>query len=417
MYSKKNSEWWNGGWQRRGKGQWVKNDTNNPKTSDYTLDSVTIIEPAHGYWVDGYPEQKKPLDYIDSLFADNGVGIPSEHAVHLQAVAMENNVVFGVRPVERMVTTLIKEGYPTKGFMVKGKSSNWGPQAGFICVDQNLSKKENCPPPEINKLNQAILKGMNCGHYTKADLKISNERIDELIKNFGLDNVGSGSKRLLRAKGPSGSFYEFVAEQENDGLYRIMKQGEQEAIQVLAHAGCDLPMTADYDLFLVATSIEEYGENSQDARPNTAVKYSALPHDIHSADSFYDRESMTQGNITPRTRLLVDKLNRKLGRGEHREMFHHSDDAGSPVSSMRDNFPATFYLPQAMKHQKGGTLVHFDEVCVVSDKETFDVFVECIKDNGYHFNSHPDWKVPQRPSFEQAKAVFDNGTKPKQNPS
>lgn len=407
MYAKKSSERWNGGWQRLDRGQWIKNNTHNTQESDCSLDSVTRIKPAHGYLGSVCPERKLPLDYIDSVFTDNGVGIPAEHAVHMQSVAKENNIVFGVRPVERMVTTLIQEGYPTKGFMVKGKSSNWGPQAGFICVDQTLSKKENRPYQEINKLNQAILKGINSGHYTKADLKISHKRIEELIKDFGLESLDIGSKRLLRAKGPSGKFYEFVAEPEEGGLYRIMRQGEQKAIQVLAHAGCGQPMTADYDLFLVAPSIEEYGASSQDARPNTAVKYSALPRDIHSIDSFYGRENMTQGNITPRTRLLVDTLNRKLGRGEYREMFHHSDDAGSPVSSMIDNFPATFYLPRSMKHQRGLTFVHFDEVCVIPDKETFDLFVECIKANGYHFNSHPDWNVPQRPSFEQARVIFN----------
>lgn len=73
------------------------------------------------------------------------------------------------------------------------------------------------------------------------------------------------------------------------------------------------------------------------------------------------------------------RLNDCLGRGEHREMFHHSDDAGNPGSHMGDNFPATFYLPRAMEHRVGEESVRFDEVCVVADRKSFSLLVECIK--------------------------------------
>ncbi|MDP1534470.1 MAG: anthrax toxin-like adenylyl cyclase domain-containing protein, partial [Rubrivivax sp.] len=34
----------------------------------------------------------------------------------------------------------IERGYPTKNFHVKGKSSDWGPQAGFVPYDGSYSK-------------------------------------------------------------------------------------------------------------------------------------------------------------------------------------------------------------------------------------------------------------------------------------
>lgn len=83
-------------------------------------------------------------------------------------------------------------------------------------------------------------------------------------------------------------------------------------------------------------------------------------------------------------------------------MFHHSDDAGNPGSHMGDNFPATFYLPRAMEHRVGEESVRFDEVCVVADRKSFSLLVECIKGNGYHFTAHPDWNVPLRPGFQEA---------------
>ncbi len=178
-------------------------------------------------------------------------------------------------------------------------------------------------------------------------------------------------------------------------------------MQVLASPACGLAMTADYDLFLVAPSIEAHGSGGLDARRNTAVRYTPLgAKDPLSEDGFYGREDMARGNITPRTRQLVDALNDCLGRGEHREMFHHSDDAGNPGSHMGDNFPATFYLPRAMEHRLGEESVRFDEVCVVADRKSFSLLVECIKGNGYHFTAHPDWNVPLRPSFQEALDFF-----------
>lgn len=150
-----------------------------------------------------------------------GWGFPS----NMQAVARQTNTVFGIRPVERIVTTLIEEGFPTKGFSVKGKSSNWGPQAGFICVDQHLSKRENRDTAEIRKLNLAVAKGMDGGAYTQTDLRISQQRLAELVRNFGLVADGVWPVRLLTAQGPSGKRYEFEARQEPDGLYRISRLG------------------------------------------------------------------------------------------------------------------------------------------------------------------------------------------------
>ncbi|MFM5023483.1 anthrax toxin-like adenylyl cyclase domain-containing protein, partial [Aeromonas rivipollensis] len=125
------------------------------------IDGVRDVQPAAVEQPEG---KTRPagldLQAVKSLFTSHGVGIPPEHALRMQAVAKEKDTVFGIRPVEGMVTTLIEEGYPTKGFSVKGKSANWGPQAGFICVDQLLSKRENRDAAEIDKLNQAVAKGM-----------------------------------------------------------------------------------------------------------------------------------------------------------------------------------------------------------------------------------------------------------------
>ncbi|MBM7074213.1 hypothetical protein JQC92_19645 [Shewanella sp. 202IG2-18] len=63
-------------------------------------------------------------------------GIVPNHKQALLQTASENNCIVMVRPVNKLSTDLIAEGYATKDLHVKGKSSDWGPQAGFICCDQ-----------------------------------------------------------------------------------------------------------------------------------------------------------------------------------------------------------------------------------------------------------------------------------------
>ncbi|MEW3693549.1 anthrax toxin-like adenylyl cyclase domain-containing protein, partial [Pseudomonas aeruginosa] len=81
-------------------------------------------------------------------------------------------------------------------------------------VDQHLSKREDRDTAEIRKLNLAVAKGMDGGAYTQTDLRISRQRLAELVRNFGLVADGVGPVRLLTAQGPSGKRYEFEARQE-----------------------------------------------------------------------------------------------------------------------------------------------------------------------------------------------------------
>ena len=54
-----NGEWWNGGWQRWGKSEWKGEKASSFRPDD--RGSVTLIEPAKGYWVDGEPDYWKPV--------------------------------------------------------------------------------------------------------------------------------------------------------------------------------------------------------------------------------------------------------------------------------------------------------------------------------------------------------------------
>lgn len=63
-----------------------------------------------------------------------------EHARAFARVADEQNVIIITRPVNPDATDLIRRGAPTKQMDVKPKSSNWGPQKGYLPVQQRYSK-------------------------------------------------------------------------------------------------------------------------------------------------------------------------------------------------------------------------------------------------------------------------------------
>ncbi|WP_368195278.1 hypothetical protein [Aeromonas sp. R2-2] len=53
----KNGEWWNGGWQRRGKSEWnLENESVFRENDDI---SVSLVQKLRGFWVDGEPPKKQ----------------------------------------------------------------------------------------------------------------------------------------------------------------------------------------------------------------------------------------------------------------------------------------------------------------------------------------------------------------------
>lgn len=68
-------------------------------------------------------------------------GLVPDHVEKFLKIASTQKTFLLFRPVNPMSTSLIASGFGTKGLDIHSKSSDWGPQAGFICVDQTLSKK------------------------------------------------------------------------------------------------------------------------------------------------------------------------------------------------------------------------------------------------------------------------------------
>ena len=73
-------EWWNGGWQRWGKGEWGIEEKSSFREND--LGSVTLIEKSKGFWVDGEPCQSNN---------DNSINLPPIIEEKSKQVGISNN--------------------------------------------------------------------------------------------------------------------------------------------------------------------------------------------------------------------------------------------------------------------------------------------------------------------------------------
>lgn len=91
-------------------------------------------------------------------------------------------MIIGVRPIDARSTTLIQSReYSSKGLLIKGKSSDWGPMAGFIPVDQSLAKLS--ARNNVAKYNLANQEALDKGYAISVPLTLSPERVRELQQN------------------------------------------------------------------------------------------------------------------------------------------------------------------------------------------------------------------------------------------
>ncbi|AZE82976.1 Adenylate cyclase ExoY [Pseudomonas orientalis] len=351
-----------------------------------------------------------PRDLLEQVKGQTG--IVSSHLEPLQRIAAATNAIIGIRPVEFVATGLIEAGHPTKDFHIKGKSANWGPQAGLICTDQAFSKLERAREKVIDA-NAQVLKCVEQGHAVPIPLEISSHRLNELV-DLGhiaeLSATGEYGTLKLSARGPSGQLYTFQAHSASpaDDSYRITYQGKP--LEVLAKHTEGKPLTADYDLHLVAPHMSDYGP--QDRLPIQDIshsvfkervgRYQQVPKELlasYESDShFFLKEDPHLGNITPRVESMIGIINRSLV-GNAEPVVHHSADSSNPVTDVTANYPATFFLPTK--------LGRFDEISIIHDSKEMAELIKTAKDSGYHVPLNPLWEQElvsiRRSDFTQAK--------------
>jgi hypothetical protein len=230
--------------------------------------------------------------------SQNGMTMADMCAVRDTANRLNEVIIF--RSTGPWAKRWIERGYPTKNFHVKGKSSDWGPHAGFVPRDGTYSKVGYLPD-EAAKGSKKNLEGIHDGFANEAPLILTAEEIEmQLTKPEGrpprnaIESKASvpGSKDLILTAKRSGDgllifFRAFKLQHEPGYEIKVYKPGfapnlfalmekdktgaQAETFKVMTsnEVGAQRPMTGDYDLLAICPPWSQYG--------------SALPIDIEKA--------------------------------------------------------------------------------------------------------------------------------------
>ncbi|MGB0405070.1 MAG: anthrax toxin-like adenylyl cyclase domain-containing protein, partial [Fusobacterium sp.] len=147
------------------------------KTQEYNNEGKIVKYNGHslGYEFDSYRE------------AAMESGIPEHLIEEYRQLAVDKQSDMYFRFVNPLSTSLIENGYATKGLDVHGKSASDGFAAGFIPVDQNLSKMFG----DISRLPKAfedMQKSLDAG-FQKVKLVLTESRIQELFEKGKISRV------------------------------------------------------------------------------------------------------------------------------------------------------------------------------------------------------------------------------------
>ncbi|EBU4459517.1 anthrax toxin-like adenylyl cyclase domain-containing protein [Salmonella enterica] len=250
------------------------------------------------------------------------------YADAFKCVSSKYKVVLGLREPNPLSETLLREGYPSKNFHMKAKSSSTGPTAGFITEKVIYSK---VPTTDYNKQSNLLAFAVQKG--AKAiDLIISKSRINELIKT---GNLTAHEGDHYSAVYPSGRQFFII---KSDGQVfddklnpvRVMSNPKEFGIEYADPR----PATADYDLFSIIPQVNQ----SINYRPLT-VRPKLLKGDFDCGFLKPDvlsgkDEDPNMGNVHFFGKTIIDALNKEITSEGYRggKLVWHNDETGNPFS-------------------------------------------------------------------------------------
>ena len=313
---------------------------------------------------------------LDKVASYENQGIPRSYLEKAQAVADREGTIIGIRPVELICRTLIEEGAESKGLNIKGKSSNWGPMAGYIPYDQQFSKVASIKDPAaraaaVEKYNAKNMTSVADGHATVEHLNLSQRRMDELesmgiLHSFQPIPPAEGyAKAVSFVSDPKGTEdgRMFEAHQRTDGKWDIFSIEETGREKLMV-----IPKTADFDLLFAFTSYDQV--------------------DLGGADRMHAFDQ-NLGIYSDRDLKLIQAMNTEFDRGEGKDMVHHGADTRNPVTDMEANFPATIAIPESMLGNMG---IYTDSPILIKTYDELVKLFRTMRDSGVRVDSNPLWE-------------------------
>ena len=316
------------------------------------------------FCMDGFPntDKKLKLYYPDStlelLSAVAGPeaicrsGMVPSHAQAFAEVADKENVIIITRPVNPDGTPLIKCNAATKVMNVKPKSSNWGPQKGYLPQKQRYSKIWKLYEGDkriemVGKYDTKVMENIDEGITVANPLTVStcSESFEVFIDNdeyMGPNDWTHAENEIVLVRTRAGK-QEVCNWNQNSSELEIIEvscrertpEHDLEPFMVMANppVGDDPPvnLTADYDLLM-------FGFHS-----DKKLEMPDPPKDIP-----FDPE---RGQITPRQKLIIDKLNAAVASTGYTGggVSHHGPENQFSQSPYVD-YPLTVFAPGSISY-------------------------------------------------------------------
>lgn len=285
-------------------------------------------------------------------------GMLPEHAEAFARVADRRDAIIIVRPVNKDGTPLIASGAATKGMDVKPKSSDWGPQRGYLPFNQRYSKLSRIYK-ELDERN-AIVEDYNARAMDNIENGIAGKRplkieacngffwvaIDR--SKFGGDNDGMVFDEIVLLPDNVADYYCPLKDPEEfspeDGVSTCMPKPPElvlDTLEVLTSPDQIDPetgelryLTADYDLLMIGFN---RGEGLEYDPPEGIP---LLPE---------------VGQITPEQYELVQQLNDEANHiGGN--LVHHGPENQFSKSPYVD-YPLTVFAPDEVPGASDGIIL------------------------------------------------------------
>lgn len=306
---------------------------------------------------------------LEASFSHNQNGMTKRDMKACRTVAARLNEVIIFRSTGPWAKRWLKLGYPSKNFHVKGKSSDWGPQAGFVPYDGTYSKVGFDPKKAAEGTKQND-KGLHSGFAGKAQLALTEAEIyaqvnhpegkpprTAIASQFQIQNTkdsllfakrsGDGKEVIFRARHIAGDRFgiEVLPESAGTNPFKLIdKKGAPLEVMTSNEVGTDKPMTGDYDLLAICPSWASYGSQlGRDlVKPGVQLKGKNQPEpearffagqgldnvldpELHTmskrppnspklpAKEAHRNEHPDMGNLTPRILRCINELNVAMG--------------------------------------------------------------------------------------------------------
>jgi Anthrax toxin LF subunit len=276
-----------------------------------------------------------------------------------QEVADQKDVVIGIREPNSLGAPLLHEGYASKSFHIKAKSSVSGPTAGFVAADPIFGK---AGPQGVKKQTKYIEGAIEHG-AGKVPLRLSDDQAKRLEAQ-GLIQWDAARETIVANY--AGSMHRFLMRRDDptsDTPWAVFYESGQ-PVEILTNPqrlgsphGAKAAVTADYDLF----SLSPRPNRSYNLRPLTQAARLVGPNTdgiAPHANKYLNairfakqhkhsgNEDPDLGNMHYYGQTIKNALNAKIATAGYRGglLVHHNDETGNPFSPGQD-FPLRFLVP------------------------------------------------------------------------